>query len=161
MVKAEEIMRRNAITMDKNKGFKGALEIMLNTKTDYILITENKKPVGIITERDILKTLVKHMKSTPKIKIENVMTEELIKIDPNTDMDYMSEVMQEESIRHLPVTKENKLVGMVTSYDIVKETSDIHGKNIVFTKWQNIQTAIIVAFFLFVIAYIILRFFVL
>ncbi|MGM5482740.1 MAG: CBS domain-containing protein [Nanobdellota archaeon] len=159
MVKAGNIMRKNAVTMDINKGFKGALDIMLNTKTDYILITQHKKPLGIVTERDLLKKLVEHIKKRPNIKLSDVMSDELIKINPETNMDSMSELMDEEGIRHLPVMNNNKLLGIVTSSEIVKETSDIHGKNKVFTRWQNIQTGIILTFFVFLLGYLILRIF--
>ncbi|MFW5990914.1 MAG: cyclic nucleotide-binding/CBS domain-containing protein [Candidatus Nanoarchaeia archaeon] len=155
MVKAENIMRKNAVTMEKKKGFKGALDIMLNTKTDYVVVTEKGRPAGIITERDVLKKLVSSIKKIPNPKIEKCM-KELISIRKSSDIEYISELMQEEDIRHLPVVEHNRLLGMVTSSDIIRETGELQVKNVEFTRWQNIQTAIIIIFFAFLLAYVLI-----
>ncbi len=157
MVKASDIMLKNAVTMEVDKGFEGVLDIILNTKADYVLITQNKKPIGIITERDVIKRILDSIKKKPKIKLEDAMSKDLITVNKDTEIRDLSELMQSDDIRHLPVMEHGRLSGIVTSADIVRATSDIQGKNRRFTTYQNIQTAIIVAFFIFFIGYLLIK----
>ncbi|MFW6013675.1 MAG: cyclic nucleotide-binding/CBS domain-containing protein [Candidatus Nanoarchaeia archaeon] len=157
MNSSKDIMKTNVMTMDVNEGFEGVLELILNTKTDYIIITKNDKPVGIITERDIIKKLLANRKKKSKIKLEDVMKKNIISVNSNYDINRVSELMHNENIRHIPVIEEGKLLGIITSTDIVKFTSEIQEKNKRFSIFQNIQTGIIIAFFIFLVGYFLMQ----
>ncbi len=147
-------MNENVISMDINKGFKGALDIMLKTKADYIIITQKNKAVGIITERDILKAIASKIKNISTIKLTKVMTDDLISVDLNTDISEVTNVMQEEDIRHLPVMENKRVMGIIKASDVFKKTKEIQTKNIKFSRYQNIQSVIILIFFIFLLVYI-------
>ena len=157
MVIAEEIMKKNVVTMDINEGFEGVIDIILNTKTDYVIITKKNKPVGMVTERDIIKKLIANRKRKSKIKLEDAMVKNLVYVGSKYNIEQISELMQNENIRHIPVIENENLLGIITSTDIVKLTNEIHEKNRRFSIFQNIQTGVIIAFFVFLIGYFIIH----
>ena len=93
------------------------------------LIVMNKDfPVGIITERDIVRRIVAK-RSSFDVKVEEIMSKTLITVEPDVSLKDAARIMSTNGIRRLPVLKNNKLVGIVVASDFVrnvgkKTTSD-------------------------------------
>jgi len=86
-----------------------------------VLVATNNEPVGILTERDILKKVVAAGLDPAVTKISQVMSAPLITVPADTSIGEASKIMIEKGIRRLPVTEGNKIVGIITVRDITRE----------------------------------------
>lgn len=110
----ENIMRSPPIIAIYSESVLKIVEKMITNEIGAVIIIKNDKPVGIITERDILERIVKVGKD-PKITIaKNIMTSPLVSIENNTPVMAALGLMQDKKIRRLAVTKQNKLIGILT-----------------------------------------------
>ena len=83
-----------------------------------VVVLRDGVPVGILTERDILRGLVIY-KGLPELKVGKLMSSPLITCSPETPIPKAFALMREHHIRRLPVMDGNKLVGIVTERDII------------------------------------------
>ena len=112
------------IKIESDKTVLDAIELMNTHKIGSLLvINENKNLEGIITERDILYKCSTNPKDKSIIKISEVMTskENIIIGTPNDTLSYAMRVMVNKRIRHLPILKNEKVVGLLSIGDLVKE----------------------------------------
>ncbi len=80
--------------------------------------------IGIITERDILRTIEVHNVSLERLTVADVMSTELITASPRDPVDRVMWLMTENRIRHLPVVAEGQLHGMISIGDVIKAQLD-------------------------------------
>ena len=97
-----------------------ALEMMFEKNVSALLVMENDFPVGIFTERDYARNVALKGKSSREIKIESVMTKNLITVPPDYTIEEAMRLMTTKFIRHLPVVENNKLLGIISIGDVVK-----------------------------------------
>jgi CBS domain-containing protein len=79
---------------------------------------------GIITERDILRACAAGQKALDQVRVEEVMTRDLVSGSPQDTIQYAMGVMTERRVRHLPIVEDDKLVGMISIGDLVKHQHD-------------------------------------
>ena len=91
-----------------------------------IIMDQNNKPVGIITERDIVRRGVSDSKDPKTTKATEIMSNPLITVEKDTYLYEAAKKMEKNKIRRLPVVENNTLVGIVTVTDIIKY---FHKKN--------------------------------
>ncbi len=89
-----------------------------------LVVCERGKLVGIITERDILKTCAAHRGSLDRLHVRDVMSTELVTATPENSVEDTMGLMTNYRMRHLPVLSEDKLVGLVSIGDVVKAQHD-------------------------------------
>ncbi len=94
--------------------------------------TESRRPVGIITERDIVRRIVARNKDPKNTRASEVMTEPVISAGPEASIYDASSIMTRHNIRRLPITRKNVLLGIVTVTDLSKH---IYEKN----KWEFLR----------------------
>jgi CBS-domain-containing membrane protein len=85
-----------------------------------ILIIDKNKLVGILTERDILRSVVEQGIDSSIIKVKDIMSSPVITIYPDTSIEDAAQLMVKKQIKKLPVVDDGKLVGIVTSMDLMK-----------------------------------------
>ncbi|PYM25896.1 MAG: hypothetical protein DMD78_05680 [Candidatus Rokuibacteriota bacterium] len=88
-----------------------------------VVVDDGRRPTGIISERDIVRTAVKN-EAFFTLLVSQLMTRNLILGAPGDDLGAVGSTMVERRIRHLPVIDGGKLVGIVTIGDIVKAQRD-------------------------------------
>lgn len=159
MVKVSEMMSKNTLSVPKATSLGEIIHLMSHNKISCVLIADKDKLVGIITERDLTRKILYENMNVKKSKAMDIMTKDPITIGPNADLAEASQLLHKSSIRHLPVTENGKIMGLLTQTDIVRETHKIHKKNVSFMTYQNIQSAIIIIFFIFLALYIAYRYF--
>ncbi len=115
----KDIMTKEVITIDVNKTVFDAAELMSNKGVGCVIVLVQGFPVGIITERDMVKRVVAKRSSIDQ-KVTEVMTKTLITVEPETSLKEAARVMSSNGIRRLPVLKNNKLVGIVVATDFVR-----------------------------------------
>jgi CBS domain-containing protein len=84
-----------------------------------LVVLEGETVVGIFTERDILTRIVAVQRDPAKTSVGEVMTTPVAVCHPGTTVEECRGVMTNKRIRHLPVVEDNRLVGIVTSGDIM------------------------------------------
>lgn len=114
----KDIMKKNVLVLNKDATVKDVLDLMVENYAGSVIILENDKIVGIITERDILSRVVSMGKSLDT-KVSEVMTKNVITISPHEKIEKAAEIMTENKIKKLPVVENGKLVGIITLTDIV------------------------------------------
>lgn len=85
-----------------------------------LIIAGKNLPLGIITERDIVRKVVAMKKDPNTTKISEIMSEPLFTTSPNNDIREAAKIMSINEVRRLPVVENGKLVGILTATDIAK-----------------------------------------
>ncbi|MDO8812766.1 MAG: CBS domain-containing protein, partial [Gallionella sp.] len=80
-----------------------ALKLMVEKNVGALLVIENDKLVGILSERDYVRKTVLHGKSSHDMPVKEIMTERVICVQPNRTTDECMALMTEKRVRHLPV----------------------------------------------------------
>lgn len=83
-----------------------------------LIVLDDARPVGIFTERDVLVRIVAAQADPRTVTVQQVMTTDLVTIDPMTSLVEAMSLITERRCRHLPVIDDGKLVGMVSSGDL-------------------------------------------
>ena len=112
-------MRKNVISIDSSMTVKDAAIMMADTNVGCVVITRGNAPIGILTERDFVKRIVSEERdlSTP---LADVMSFPLITVDSGDTVWEAAEIMKRNKIHKAPVEDQGKLVGIITTTDIVK-----------------------------------------
>jgi CBS domain-containing protein len=98
-----------------------AIQVMVNHNIGSVLVvTEDERLVGILTERDILKQCVRRCDRLRTTLVESVMTTDLIIGLPEDRVDYILGVMTANMIRHIPILEDGKTMGIISIGDLVK-----------------------------------------
>ncbi len=117
-----QVMSKNVLTVDKSTSLQEAAQKMRKLNIGCVIVTEDTKPIGIITERDFV-TKVAAEGRPLFTEIYEVMSSPLITIDSEETIWEASEMMKEKVIHKLPVKENKQIVGIVTTTDIVKISS--------------------------------------
>ncbi|MFH8110255.1 MAG: CBS domain-containing protein, partial [Candidatus Aenigmatarchaeota archaeon] len=111
-------MRKNVFVFSKNATIKDVIDIMIENNIGSVIILENEKVVGIVTERDLVtKVLTKGLDLN--LPVKEIMSSPVITISPNESVEKAAEIMTENKIKKLPVVENDKLLGIITLTDIV------------------------------------------
>ncbi len=119
MPTVKDIMTKEVVTIDPNKTVFEAAELMESSGLGCLIVVIKAFPVGIITERDIVRRIVAKRESID-LKVRDVMTKTLMTVGPDTSLRDAARLMSSNKIRRLPVLKNNKLVGIVVASDFVR-----------------------------------------
>jgi CBS domain-containing protein len=98
-----------------------ALKVMADANIGAVLVTEEKKIVGIFTERDYLQKGELEGRSANSTLIRDVMTSGMYTVNMDTSVDQCMALMETHHIRHLPVVEKDQLVGLVSIRDVMTE----------------------------------------
>lgn len=96
-----------------------AAKLMNDRRIGALVVTRGENVVGIFTERDILTRVVAEQRDPGATKVGDVMTAPCVVVHPEDELDQCQAIMSSRRIRHLPVVNEGRLVGMISSGDIL------------------------------------------
>lgn len=115
----QNIMKHQVITVDSSVTIKDAAKIMTDAGVGCVIVMDQNIAVGILTERDFVRRIIAREKSlsTP---VKEVMSSPLIVINPDESIWELAEIMKLRRIHKVPVVRENRLVGIVTTTDLTK-----------------------------------------
>jgi predicted transcriptional regulator len=113
------IMTRRVVTVSPSDRILEALALMADRDIGSLVVMEKDSPVGIVTERDVIRRLVSE-KNLDKVAVRNVMTSPLVTAQPETPSWEAFRTMLVRRIRRLPVLEDGKLVGIVTERDLFR-----------------------------------------
>lgn len=90
-----------------------------------VVIDERERPVGMITERDIVKRVVAKNLNAERLRSQEIMSQPLITVDPETDLKEAARLMNRANIKRLAVIYKGKLMGIISSKDILDVTPEL------------------------------------
>ncbi len=117
-------MRKNKEILDGNTSALQASIIMSEKHNGYVIVGSDNVPEGIVTEWDFINKVVSKKIDPEKIKLKDIMTSPLTYVKTDTPMDKVADLMANNGIRRLLVVNNDKLVGIITSRDILKYFRD-------------------------------------
>jgi len=112
-------MSRDLLTIDVNSSAWDAARLMRDKKTGSVFVTQEGKPVGIVTERDMLYKIVADDLPAAHVLLRKIMSSPLISADENTSVKKAIELMQQHNFRRLLITQDGEAAGMVNEYDLI------------------------------------------
>jgi CBS domain-containing protein len=119
-LKIEHVMTPNVITVEQGSPLRGVIELMNANEIGSIVITKEGKPVGIITERDLLKKILVISEEVKKMKVDEIMSTPIIATRRGDDVEEAARIMLKKRIKKLPVIEDDKLIGIVTLTDLFR-----------------------------------------
>jgi len=122
-IRIDEIMNNSVVSVDSSVSATDAAKMMEDTDVGAVIVLENGSPIGIVTDRDFAIKITAHSYpiDTP---VRRIMSSPLISIDSSSDLWTASDLMSSRNVRKLPVIDDDKVVGIITSSDIVKHIAD-------------------------------------
>jgi len=123
IIKIEEWMSKPVKSVSKDMNLKDAIHMMDENNIGVLPVTENNTPVGVMTERDILRKVVAKGANIENMTVEDIMTKNPVTIDSDSSILEATRLMSENNFRRLLVVKNSKLVGLVTAKDIIEVLS--------------------------------------
>ena len=115
--KTGSIMTKNVITIDPDSEISKAVNLMRDNRISCVIVASNNSPIGIITERDIVKMVAN--KDSFEKPISGTMSHPLITTTTKTLLNKALNIMRTNHIRRLPVIERGTLVGLVTETDLL------------------------------------------
>jgi CBS domain-containing protein len=116
----ETLSKRSCLTIDKNEQISTLASILKNHNIGCLVVLDKDtaNPVGIVSERDLVKNFQKIL-NREIILVKDIMTSNIISCDLSASSKELMEVMTKKKIRHLPIIDNNKLLGIVSIGDVV------------------------------------------
>jgi CBS domain-containing protein len=99
-------------------------------KIGGMVVTDGDEVLGVFTERDIMTKVVGACTDPCQITVGELMSRPVVYCTPDTPLDYCKMVMTDKRIRHLPVVQDRKLVGIVTTGDLLADEVKDHKQTI-------------------------------
>ncbi|HZC36486.1 MAG TPA: CBS domain-containing protein [Chthoniobacterales bacterium] len=97
-----------------------AIKQMAQRNVGALVVLEDAKLLGIISERDYTRKVILQGKSSKETLVGEIMTRELVTAQPNDNIGACMRVMTERRVRHLPVLEGSKVIGIVSIGDLLK-----------------------------------------
>lgn len=98
-----------------------ALQLMAQKDVGALVVLDGERIVGILSERDYARKVILLGKSSQDIPVREIMTADVVSVDPGRSIEQCMALVTQRRIRHLPVLEGGRLIGIVSIGDLVKE----------------------------------------
>ncbi len=142
MARVKNIMITDVPTLKKEAKIEEAARLLAKNQSGCVVIVEDEKPIGIITELDIVRNLTSGGKNL-KEPASKIMSSPVTPMPINMKLDEALKIIDTKRFRKYPVVENDKLAGLVTKNEVVHAISD----NLRFHR--NIQNIVLIIFVLF------------
>lgn len=113
---------RSVFTIHPDESVYRALEMMSDRRVGALVVTDEDRLVGVVSERDYARKIALKGKSSRDTRVADIMTKNVFCITPRARIEDCMALMTEKSVRHLPVVDGDRLDGMISIGDVVKAT---------------------------------------
>ena len=120
MTQVRDIMEKNVITIDYTKNAFDASIILKEKKISFLVILKESKPIGIVSERDIVRKIAAKDVRSSQIQLEEIMSKNFKWVEPETEIEHAVQKMLNNNIRRLIVLEDEKLVGVITQTNLAE-----------------------------------------
>jgi CBS domain-containing protein len=115
-----DIMTRNVKTVRTDDTVLNAVQKMNKFNIGSVIVMSNNRPVGIITETNIMRRIVEPRMDAGTVWAKDIMSGPLTIIEPNATVEEAAKVMVEKHIKKIPIVEGGKLLGILSTSDIVR-----------------------------------------
>lgn len=127
-MKVQDILKKKSsevFTIHPQRTLFEASRILADHNIGALVVVDDLNiPIGILSERDIVRQLAQHGEAVGSLTVGEVMTTEVVIALLDDDVAYLSNTMTNRRIRHLPVLRDGELAGVVSIGDVVKAQLD-------------------------------------
>lgn len=120
LMRVSEIMTKKPITINIGSSISKVAKLMQKYRVGHILVMDGDVLAGIVTVDDIVRKGVAANMDAKKTKVDDLMTSDIISIEPTADIRELMELFSESDIRQVPVMDKESLVGFVTMKDVLR-----------------------------------------
>jgi len=135
-IRVGDCMVKKVIALKPENTVEEAAKLLKTNKIGCVILVKDERPIGIVTEGDIIYKVVSEGKDPKKVKLRDVMSSPIKAIGPEENIEKVAEILRDEGIKRLPVINEKgKMIGLITEtdlvrlspslYDIIREKTDI------------------------------------
>jgi len=127
MGRVSEILRKKGgevLKIEASATVFDAIKKIVELNVGSILVTDGDQVVGIMTERDYLRKVAVHGRTSHDTTVGEIMSSPLGYVTPQTTIDESMAIMTDRRIRHLPVVEDDDVVGIISIGDVVKFQSN-------------------------------------
>lgn len=129
-MRVKECMCSNVVCANSETSLEQIAKLMQENDVGCIPICNNENNViGFVTDRDIITRCVANNKNCAQTKASDVMTKNVIKTTPDTEIEDVESTMSKNQIRRVPVIENNKIVGIITIGDLA-QNKDVSCKDV-------------------------------
>jgi len=122
-LKVKDVMVKNVVTVEAEATVIEAAKLMNKHEIGCLIVMKKGEPVGIITERDMLKRVLLKSKDPRKTKVSKIISKPLVVGEPQTNIRDAVRLMVEGKIKKFPVVEDGHVLGVVTFTDIVRSSA--------------------------------------
>jgi CBS domain-containing protein len=110
-------MEKNVITIQYNKSALDASKMLKEKEISFLVIQKDGNPIGLVTERDIVRKIAAEDKKSSELLIKDLMSKNFKWVKPEDSIEDAIQKMLNNNIRRLLVLENDKLVGVITQTD--------------------------------------------
>jgi len=125
-VKVMDAMTKTPVMVNPDETLFSCVKKMIAGQVGSLVVTENNKLLGIITEKDFMEKVLAHNLDISKRTAKDIMSTRMIHISPKEDVYNAILLMSREDVRRLPVTEGDDFIGLITYKDILKIQPDLY-----------------------------------
>ncbi len=114
----KDVMNKNVVVAKFDVTIREATKVMNKFRIGSLVVLKEEKIAGILTERNVLEAVAAG-KDPDSIAIEDIMTKNVVTIDPDEAVEVAVDLMTQHKIKKLPVVENDKIKGIITASDIV------------------------------------------
>ena len=136
----QEVMTKDVVTIDSNETAFDASVKYRDNKVGCLVVTDEEKCIGIVTERDIIERVICNFKIPDKTKVGDIMSSDIKTIHALENIEKAISIMITNKIKKLPVVKNDQIVGIITVTDISRARPEMSKSFIEFwvkPKWSG------------------------
>jgi CBS domain-containing protein len=125
MILVKEIMSKPVYEIDARKTVRDAGKLMRKVRRGFLVVVKNKKPIGVLSDSDVINEVVAKNKLASKIKVSEIMSKPIVSVSPDEDIITAVNKMKKNNIHRLPVIKNGKAVGVISLSDIARASPEM------------------------------------
>jgi signal-transduction protein with cAMP-binding, CBS, and nucleotidyltransferase domain len=117
-VLVKDLMSTNVNVFENESTVDKVVQAMSDCDVDYVIVVQSRKPTGIITERDVIVRMLTQGLDPKVVIARAIYTNPLVTTEETATVEEAAKLMKEWKIKHLPVTREGRIAGMLNYLDI-------------------------------------------
>jgi CBS domain-containing protein len=127
LISVRDIMTKEPRVVRRDTSVQEVVATMSKYDISSVIVVQEKRPVGMITHKDIVSKIVQTRIPPDAVKAIEVMSTPVVTIDENASVEEAARLMSKKHIKKLAVIRDGELVGIITSYDLMRTAPKLTG----------------------------------
>ena len=123
MVRINQLMTKDLVKVQAGTSVDKAARMMTQCRVGSVLVEQNDRLIGIVTEPDIVRKVVGESRQPLSVKVESIMSTPVIGIDERRPITEAADLMQQHGTRHLGVMNNGAIIGVLSVRDLLQPVS--------------------------------------